>query len=286
MRFLPHRRVACPRGLTNMMKLFALTALVLASVHGAASADDFSPVPESSWLRGDVPTGPLKDIPQGSWSVSAELGAISTSGNTAGTSITGKIDAQQELANWSNRYTFAGYFKEDEVDQDDGSRERERSAERYAVSARSAFKLIKDGSKLFVYGSHVDDKFGAYTRFTTLAVGHSAQWYKSDTKALDVEIGPGYFNGQRAAGEGEKGVTVHGAALLRWQMSDSAQFAQTVSVERGTSNVHSMAESSLSTKINDTMQMKAAFSARSDTSVPVDKKNTDTQTSVTLVYSF
>jgi putative salt-induced outer membrane protein YdiY len=34
------------------------------------------------------------------------------------------------------------------------------------------------------------------------------------------------------------------------------------------------------------MQMKAAFSARNDSNVPVDKKNTDTQTSVTLVYSF
>jgi putative salt-induced outer membrane protein YdiY len=32
--------------------------------------------------------------------------------------------------------------------------------------------------------------------------------------------------------------------------------------------------------------MKAAFSVRNDTSVPEDKKNTDTQTSVTLVYSF
>ncbi|MDQ2823156.1 MAG: DUF481 domain-containing protein [Pseudomonadota bacterium] len=268
------------------MKFFVFSALVLASVHGAASADDFSPVPESTWLRGDVPSGPLKVIPQGTWSTSAELGAISTSGNTAGTSITGKLDAQQELESFSNRYTFAGYFKEDEVTEADGSRQRERAAERYAVSARSALKLVKDGSKLFVYGSHVDDRFGAYTRFTTLAVGHSAQWYKSDDKALDVEIGPGYFNGLRAAGDGEKGVTVHGAAALRWQLSDNAKFAQTVSVERGTSNVHSMAESSLSTKINDTMQMKAAFSARSDTNVPVDKKNTDTQTSVTLVYSF
>lgn len=268
------------------MNYLALTTLVLASVHGAASADDFSPVPESTWLRGDVPSGPLKNIPEGSWSVSAELGAIATSGNTAGTSITSRVEAQQELDDWSNRYTFAGYFKEDELTQADGSRSRERAAERYAVSGRAALKLVKEGSKLFVYGSHVDDKFGAYTRFTTLAVGHSTQWYKSDDKALDVEIGPGYFSGQRAAGEGEQGLTVHGAAALRWQLSDSAQFAQTVSVERGTSNVHSMAESSLRTRINDTMQMKAAFSARSDTNVPVDKKNTDTQTSVTLVYSF
>lgn len=268
------------------MKLLALSALVLASAHGGARADDFSPVPESTWLRGDVPSGPLKKIPEGSWSTATELGAIATSGNTAGASVTAKIDAQQELEDWSNRYTFAGYFKEDEVTEADGTRQRERAAERYAVSARAALKLVKEGSKLFVYGAHVDDRFGAYTRFTTLAVGHSTQWYKSDDTALDVEIGPGYFTGQRSAGEGEKGLTVHGAAALRWQMSDTAQFAQTLSVERGAANVHSMAQASLSTKINDTMQMKAAFSATSDSNVAEDKKNTDTQTSVTLVYSF
>jgi putative salt-induced outer membrane protein YdiY len=50
--------------------------------------------------------------------------------------------------------------------------------------------------------------------------------------------------------------------------------------------MHSIAETSLSTKINDTMQMKAGFSLRNDTNVPADKKNTDTQTSLTMVYSF
>jgi putative salt-induced outer membrane protein len=32
--------------------------------------------------------------------------------------------------------------------------------------------------------------------------------------------------------------------------------------------------------------MKAGFSVRNDSSVPEDKKNTDTQTSLTMVYSF
>ena len=34
------------------------------------------------------------------------------------------------------------------------------------------------------------------------------------------------------------------------------------------------------------MQMKAAFLVQNDSDVPVDKKRTDTQTSLTLVYSF
>jgi putative salt-induced outer membrane protein len=224
--------------------------------------------------------------PLGTWFTSAELGAISTSGNTAGTSVTGKLDARQELEDWTNQYIITGYFKEDQQRAADGSTLSQRSAQRFSASAKAAYKLVEVGHKLFVLGSHVDDKFGAYTSYSSLGVGHSTSWYRSIDAVLDVELGPGYFSGTRATGETENGFTVRGAAALRWQLSPQAQFSQTVSVERGTSNVRSSAEAALSTKIYGTMQMKAALIARNDSSVPVDKKHTDTQTSLTVVYSF
>ena len=268
------------------MKSLMLCAAALATAAGSsiAAPDDFvDATPSSAYFT----QAPKTTVPEGSsWFTSAELGAISTTGNTTGASVTGKVDARQELSNWSNEYIFSGYFKEDEAINADGTHTKTRSAERYSVSAKAAYKLLEDGNRAFVLGSHVADKFGAYTRYSSLAVGYGTQVLRREDKSLDVEIGPGYFQGEKAAGPEESGMTVHGAAQLRWRVSPSAQFAQTVNVERGTSNVHTVAETSLSTKINGTMQMKAAFSARSDSNVPVDKKNTDTQTSLTLVYSF
>jgi putative salt-induced outer membrane protein YdiY len=225
-------------------------------------------------------------IPDGGWFTSAELGAITTSGNTNGTSITGKIDARHETPNWSHEFIVSGFFKEDEYEDEDGVRQHNRSAERVAMSAKAARKLLGAGRRAFILGSHVNDKFGAFTRYSTIGVGHGSRWYDSEDKTLDVEIGPGYFSGERESGEDESGMTVRGAAQFRWKVSPSAFFAQSVSVEKGTSNTHSVAETSLSTKINNTMQMKAGFSLRSDSNVPADKKNTDTQTSLTMVYSF
>ncbi len=225
-------------------------------------------------------------IEERTWSTSAELGAITTSGNTTGTSVTGKIDARQELEDWSNQYILTGFFKEDQTRTSNGDEKYVRSAERFAFSARAAYKLMEEGERMFVLGSHVNDRFGAYSRYSSLSVGRAKRLYKSPDKIVEVELGPGYFSGIRATGEDEDGVTVRGAANMRWQISDSALFSQTVAVERGTSNTHSVAETALSAKINGTMQMKAAFSARNDSNVPVEKKNTDTQTSVTLVYSF
>ncbi len=251
-----------------MKSLFIFSALALAG-GCAAAADSIDPVNAHGW------------------NTSAELGAISTSGNTVGTSVTGKIDSKQETEKWSNEYILAGYFKDEEVTDDSGDRVRERSAQRYSLSAKAGYKLLHDDhGKLFALATHVDDRFGAYTRYSTIGIGYGTQTYQSDTHTLDVEIGPGYFRGVRSEGNVENGMTIRGAAILKWKLSDNAQFRQNVSVERGTSNIHSIAETAILTKINSTMQMKAAYNIRNDTNVPADKKNTDTQTSVTLVYSF
>ncbi|GAB3452522.1 DUF481 domain-containing protein [Massilia terrae] len=280
------------------MKSDSLFALALAAGFAAFASPAFADVvntmpattpaapPQTLNVHAPLTVKAPDKMAEGSWFTSAELGAITTSGNTNGTSVTGKIDARHETSNWSDEYIASGYFKEDEIHNADGTRTRERSAERYALSAKAAFKLLGEGQRAFVLGSHVDDKFGAYTKYSSLSVGYGSQLFKSESKTLDVEIGPGYFHGAHAAAPSESGMTVRGAALFRWALSSSAWFAQNFSVEHGTSNTHTIAETALSTKINDTMQMKAGFSLRSDTSVPVDKKNTDTQTSLTVVYSF
>jgi putative salt-induced outer membrane protein YdiY len=272
------------------MRFSTKFALALVAAHGAATAAALDG-PDAINVHAPLTVAGPDQLPEGGWFTSAELGAITTSGNTTGTSVTGKIHARHETSNWANEYIASGFFKEDLVTSEDGSSHRQRSAQRYMLSAKAAFKLLGEGKRAIVLGSHVDDRFGAYTRYSSLSVGHGSQWYKDENKTLDVEIGPGYFHGVRALNEAaieesESGFTIRGATQFKWAVSPSAAFVQTMSVERGTSNTHSIAETSLATKINSTMQLKAGFSARNDTNVPTGKKKTDTQTSLTMVYSF
>jgi len=220
------------------------------------------------------------------WTTSAELGAITTTGNTEGTSITGKLDAKQDLRKWSNQYILSAFFKEDQKTDADGNKIKERSAERYLVSAKGAYKLTEEHDNLFVLGSYTDDKFGAYTRYTTLAAGYGTRLLNLEQQSLDVEIGPGYYTAKRANDETENGLLARAAASYKWTLSESATFTQTLSVEYGDDNTRTIAETALSARINGAMQMKAAFLVQNDSDVPVDKKRTDTQTSLTLVYSF
>jgi len=220
------------------------------------------------------------------WSTSAELGAITTSGNTKGTSITGKIDSKHELEKWSNEYAFAAFYKEDERTDAAGNKITEKSAERFFVSGKGGYKLDSDHAKLIVFGSYTDDTFGAYSKYALASVGYGDRLYQDDSKTLDAEIGPGYYTGRTSDDRTENGAMVRGAATLNWKLSDTADFKQTLSVEMGENNTRTSAESSVSARINGKMQMKAAFLVLNDSDVPVGKKNTDTQTSLTLVYSF
>lgn len=225
------------------------------------------------------------------WTTAAELGAITTSGNTSGTSVSGKIDAKQELTSWSNEYVVSAFFKEDEKKDLAGNTTNEKSAERYFISGKGGYKLDNDNAKLFVFGSHTRDEFGSYIDYSLLSIGYGDRVYQNDSMTLDIEVGPGYFRGKTSAETTalettEKGAMLRTAANFDWVISENATFRQTLSVDKGSDNTRVATETSLSAKVNGRMQMKAAFIVQNDSDVPVGKEATDTQTSLTLVYSF
>lgn len=245
-----------------MKKLWLLTTLAAASLAQAAD---------------EVPLG---------WRTSAELGAITTSGNTKGTSVTGKIDARQELAKWSNEYIASAYFKEDEKTDSNGNRFSEKSAERYSLSAKAGYKLDADHAKFFMLGSHTEDDFGAYQSYSLVSAGYGDRLFQGNDISIDAEIGPGYYRGRTAMHNTENGAMLRTAANLDWKISEHATFRQQLSIDASADNKRTQSETSVSAKINGSMQMKAAFLLQNDSEVPLGKKKTDTQTSLTLVYSF
>lgn len=224
------------------------------------------------------------------WKVSAELGAIATSGNTETTTIQGKIEADHNTLKWSNRYTLGVLFKEDQVNRPDGSQETVKTAERIAVSARGGYRLAREHSNLFIYGSHVDDEFAAYSTYSTVSIGYGARLYNGSRAQLDMEIGPGYYWADQRLNDGstvtESSAIGRGALQFDWQLTDSADFRQVLSVETGPDNTRTVSDTSLSTRINSAMKMKVGFNLTSDTDVAPDMESTDTMTYVNLVYSF
>ena len=176
------------------MKLKALSVLVAASAATSAFAADETKT----------------------WDVTSELGAIVTSGNTETTTLKGGIKVLHNLENWNNEYKLDGLYKEDEIENDQGVKETQRTNEKYSISAQGNYKLNEKHSHLFIYGSHVSDYFGAYRNESVISAGYGLRLIDRSDMWLNAEIGPGYKyfqypdnstevddNGESLAGERE-----------------------------------------------------------------------------------
>lgn len=229
------------------------------------------------------------------WDVEVDLGIIATAGNTEATSIQVKMDAKQNFEKWENQYIFSTLFKEDEVEQDDGSTAKEKTAEKYFVSLKSAYLLGVKESYLFGFVSNTHDKFGAYRKYTTVALGYGDWLYSTPTLNWFVEAGPGYFEGEKVESQDgitpdilvdESGAMVRAATAVEWKITKTAEFKQLISMESGADNTRTMSETSLSTSINEAMKMKVGVAVANDSDVAPGKEKTDTTTFVNLVYNF
>ncbi|WP_105167324.1 DUF481 domain-containing protein [Pseudoalteromonas sp. T1lg23B] len=233
------------------------------------------------------------------WDVTSEVGAIITSGNTKTTTLKGALKAKHNLENWHNEYKVSGIYKEDEIENDQGERITERTNEKYSLSTQGNYKLQKENSHLFIYGAYVSDYFGAYRNETVVSVGYGQRLFGTDDMYLNAEVGPGIKrfehhqdstelddDGNSLAGESESELIGVGKLDFNWQISENARFTQLVAIEYGESNTKTTAESALMTKINGSLQMKVAYNVIHNSDVAPEKDNTDTETSLTLVYSF
>ena len=236
---------------------------------------------------------------QKTWEVTSEVGAIITSGNTETTTLKGGIKVLHNLEFWNNEYKLDGIYKEDEVENDNGTKEKQRTNEKYAISAQGNYKLNEKHAHLFIYGSHVSDYFGAYRSESVVSAGYGLRLLNKPNMKLNAEIGPGYKyfkypnastevdeNGNSLAGEYEGEVIALGKLDYSWKISDNARFTQLVSVEYGDTNTKTRSETALLAKINGSLQMKVAYNITNNSDVADDKEATDTETSLTLVYSF
>jgi len=222
-----------------------------------------------------------------------ELGFIATSGNTETTSLKGRLNIKQELTKFRNNYVAEAFYKEDEVSVEvDGetSTETQTTAEKYFLSAQSDFKLDKEHKGIFVFGSYEQDEFSSFDYQSTIAVGYSDRLFTNDNSHLSYSVGPGMaFNEVRETGETNSTGIIRASAEYFVQISENAKFTQTLSSEipfESGENRKTKAESALSANIASGLALKVSFVVDHNSEVTEGTEKADTQTAVTLVYSF
>ncbi len=215
------------------------------------------------------------------FSMDGEFGFIATTGNTETTSIKGKLSAHQDLTQWSNDFIVEALYKKDEVNGVELT-----TAQKYFLSGQGNYKLENPAHRLFGFASYEDDRFSSFNYQATIASGWSQEMWEDDTSKFSYSIGPGYSFNQTNEGIDQNGMIVRAALNYQWKISDTANFKQLLSTEVGSDNTKSKSETSVSAQISGDLSLKVSLILDHNSDVADDIDNLDTQTAVTLVYSF
>lgn len=212
----------------------------------------------------------------------AELGATLTTGNTDTSSYKGRLNLKHELGNWENQYLFEGLYKED-TDQ--------VTAKRYLLGAQGNYKL-NETSYLFANTNFEADPFTGYDYTVSGAAGYGHRLYDTGKSFVDMEIGPGYLyqrlESEQAAVEGHHStdsVVAHGAINFETEITETSKFQQRFVADYG-EKLDARSETALTANIIGALAMKFAIIVRYNSEPLDDKNSTDTETNMTLLYSF
>lgn len=228
------------------------------------------------WLAAALGSIPLSAIAEGPWVSEVELGVVLTSGNTEEEILKLRVDATRE----SDRFKHNLHG-----DSLRNSRDGKLTAQKLYTFYKADYKLDREGA-LFGRISYEDDRFSGFDYQADATVGYTRMLRETDTTSLEGDLGIGARRSVPDTGPSDSEAIVRIAAAYSWQVSENAVFKQLLSAQIGSESTISRSETSLQTTVTNSLAMKLALTIRNNSEVPVGRENTDTETSVTLVYKF
>lgn len=214
------------------------------------------------------------------WSGDAELGYVSTSGNTKTKTVNAKMDATRDNTHWRHNAKLNAL---------NTSEENTTSAEKYTGDWKTDFKL-DTANFLFVSANYESDRFSGFDFQSTLAAGYGRHLIKSDKASLEVEAGPGYrYSKLKVEVDGddaEDEAILKLSGKYRYKFTDTSQFMQDLVFDAGDAANIIKSVTAVKAQIVGQLAMKASYTVKHTSEVPVDTDKTDSETALTLVYSF
>lgn len=206
----------------------------------------------------------------------AELGMVTTSGNTNTRSVNGKARLHYLRGPWRHEGRLEGMRTSDHAGV---------TAERYLAAAKSDYHF-RPSDYVFATVRYEEDRFSGYDYQVSEAVGYGHRLVERERLRLDLEIGVGGRHSRETGGRTRDEVIARGAGKLAWDISPNSRFTEEVLVESGDSNSYTEAVSALKVMINSRFALKLSLIVKHNSQVPDGVEHTDTLSAVTLVYDF
>ncbi len=209
------------------------------------------------------------------WTGEAELGVVSTSGNTDTKTLNTKLKLRHERG----RFTHDGsaYFL---YSSDTGR----TTAQRLVLTVKDTYHL-REVDYLFVSLRYEDDLFSGYEYRFIETVGYGRHFFHNSL-TIAVEAGPGGRHSKFMDGTVTDEFLFRVSGNLVWRLTESTSLTEDLSTETGYSGTVIESTTALKSRIIGNLAMKTSVEVRYNTEVPQGVKKMDITTSVTLVYTF
>lgn len=213
------------------------------------------------------------------WKPAAEIGLVATSGNSDTLNVNGRLAVAGEDEKWLHNYSVLALRNETD---------NETTANRYEFGGRSGWKF---GERSYLFGAlrYENDDFSTFDHQTVASIGYGVFAIRSEPTTLLFEIGPGYrwakFADDTADPDNADGAVVRGMMDFKHRFNASTAMFDTLVVEAGSDNTFVQNDIGVAVSMTRTLALKAAFQVRHNTDAPGDTDNTDTLTTLNLVWT-
>lgn len=211
------------------------------------------------------------------------IGGQMSTGNTNTNNITSNIHVDQNLETWRNHYSFESIRSQTDY---------ENTSEIYRASLQSDYKFT-DKKFLYLREEAEKDLFSGYKYKTNISTGYGNRvWNQKDGSFLEASAGIGYRRNQIE--EGTEANTFDSGAIGRFalkltkKLSPSAVFRQSLTIQLDLEHLDTVTESvtSISASVWDNLALQLSYRVEHSSYIPSNGEKTDTETTVTLLYSF
>jgi len=219
------------------------------------------------------------------WSGQGEAGLVVASGNTDTETLNVGLKFEKKSELWDHEIGFNAYqASNDDVD----------TAE--SINATYTLKRnLTERSNIFLNLGYLDDDFDGFTEQLSVSAGYGYKVIKNERTTWETGVGIGYRDtseltllddGSEIEGDDLSGVTFVLRSDYSHQITDNTKFVDSFKAEIGSDNTYVENDASLFVAMNERFSLKVGFIVRHNTDPAAGSDETDTISSLSLVYGF
>ncbi len=219
--------------------------------------------------------------PENLFTAEVEAGFQLSTGNNSSTSFNGRANMVYDTDKAKQEMTVWGFFS---------AEEKETTSEKYEVQLQSNYKLA--AGYVFAQGDFTWDRFGSYTKISTITSGYGFDAVNRDKAKLSLELSPGYRytlavetdTVPEPAGNAE--LILRSALRFSYKLHEYSGINADLTAEKGEENDIVSLDASYRNLMFKDWAFKIGVNIKYTEVVPEGTEKTDTVTTFNLLYTF